>query len=81
MRSGRQIAILAFLEAWQATHAYPPSVREIGEATATSSQSVVVYNLRKLRDAGLVTFVDGESRTVTLTGTRYTWPANEEVAS
>lgn len=74
MTSARQQAILNFLAEWQATHAYPPSTREIMAATGTSSQSVVIYNLRVLRGRGLVTFKDEEARTLTLAGTRYTWP-------
>lgn len=81
MRSGRQRAILSFLAKWQAEHPYPPTIRELMLGTATSSQSVVIYNLRQLREAGLVSFLDNEARTVVLAGTTYIWPTVEDVAS
>jgi repressor LexA len=71
--------ILSFVWTWQQEHAYCPSVREILAGTGISSTSVVMYNLKKLRAAGLVEFTDGDSRTVRITGSRYVLPAQEPV--
>lgn len=62
--SARQQAILvAVLEHWSA-NGYSPSIRELMDATGTSSLSVLRYNLRLLRDRGLLTYADGEARTI-----------------
>ncbi len=50
--SERQRRILEFIARFQQRHGYPPTVREIGQATDTSSTSVVDYNLRVLERRG-----------------------------
>ncbi len=50
--SERQRRILEFIAHFQQRHGYPPTVREIGQATAISSTSVVDYNLRVLERQG-----------------------------
>ncbi len=52
--SVRQRRILNFLESFTAEHGYPPSIREIGQAAAITSTSVVDYNLRALEREGLI---------------------------
>ncbi|MDL1899649.1 transcriptional repressor LexA [Anaerolineae bacterium CFX9] len=50
--SERQRNILIFMERYLETHGFPPTIREIGEATGINSTSVVNYNLNKLVSAG-----------------------------
>ena len=50
--SERQRNILRFMETYLDSHGFPPTIREIGEATGIKSTSVVNYNLNKLVDAG-----------------------------
>ena len=50
--SERQRNILRFMETYLDSHGFPPTIREIGEATGINSTSVVNYNLNKLVDAG-----------------------------
>jgi repressor LexA len=50
--SERQRNILRFMQRYIEKYGYPPTIRNIGEATNIPSTSVVNYNLNKLVDAG-----------------------------
>lgn len=50
--SERQRNILRFIERYLADNGFPPTIRDIGEATKIASTSVVNYNLNKLVQAG-----------------------------
>ncbi len=50
--SEKQRNILRFIETHIDTHGFPPTIRQIGEATGIASTSVVNYNLNKLVTAG-----------------------------
>ncbi len=50
--STRQTQILEFVRRYVREHAYPPTVREIGDGVGISSTSVVDYNLRVLAKRG-----------------------------
>lgn len=50
--SDRQRNILKYMENYLDSHGFPPTIREIGEATGIASTSVVNYNLNKLVAAG-----------------------------
>ncbi|MFQ3567079.1 MAG: transcriptional repressor LexA [Aggregatilineales bacterium] len=50
--SERQQNILAFIDSYQTQHGFPPTIREIGNATGIASTSVVNYNLAKLVSLG-----------------------------
>lgn len=52
--SSRQKSILKFITAYIEEHSYPPSVRNIQQACAISSTSVVHYNLHVLQRAGYI---------------------------
>jgi repressor LexA len=65
--SERQRNILRFMESYVDTHGFPPTIREIGEATGINSTSVVNYNLNKLVQAGFLTRVASKSRGLRLT--------------
>ncbi len=60
--SKRQQAILKFMDRYIGKHGYPPTIREIGEATEINSTSVVNYNLNKLVKAGYLERSDRVSR-------------------
>ena len=65
--SKRQRNILEFLSEYIAEHSYPPSIREIGAATGTSSTSVVAYNLKRLEERGYLSRDREVSRGLKLT--------------
>jgi repressor LexA len=60
--SERQRNILRFMDRYMETHGFPPTIREIGEATNINSTSVVNYNLNKLVQAGFLAREDRVSR-------------------
>jgi len=65
--SKRQQNILAFLGEYISENGYPPSIREIGAATGTSSTSVVTYNLKRLEEKGYISRDREVSRGLKLT--------------
>jgi len=60
--SERQRNILIFMDQYIANNGFPPTIREIGAATAINSTSVVNYNLNKLVNAGYLNRVESKSR-------------------
>ena len=60
--SGKQRAILDFVETFRRRHGYPPTFREIASALGISSTSVVSYHLRILEEKGLLERAPGLSR-------------------
>lgn len=60
--SERQRNILRFMDRYLHDHGFPPTIREIGEATDIDSTSVVNYNLNKLSEAGFVERTDAKAR-------------------
>ncbi len=67
--SERQRNILEFLNEYVEENGYPPSIREIGAATGTSSTSVVSYNLKRLEERGYLSRDRQVSRGLKLTST------------
>lgn len=53
------------------THNYPPTIRELCELSGIMSSSTMHYRLLKMRDKGLIDFVDYEPRTISVKGYRY----------
>lgn len=66
----RRVRILDAIERLTATHGFPPTVREIGEATGTRSSSLVHHHLAVLERDGLITRDPIKSRTIRLTTDR-----------
>lgn len=64
----RHQKILDFLSQRARKQGYPPSIREIGEATGISSTSVVTYYLKQLTEMGLIERDARFSRAVRLSG-------------
>lgn len=60
--SERQRNILHFMAKYIDQYGFPPTIREIGEATGINSTSVVNYNLNKLVNAGYLQRSDRVSR-------------------
>lgn len=60
--SERQRNILNFMYDYMEDKGFPPTIREIGEATDINSTSVVNYNLNKLVNAGYIDRSDKVSR-------------------
>ncbi|MCC6615910.1 MAG: repressor LexA [Anaerolineae bacterium] len=65
--SERQRNILRFMETYIESFGFPPTIREIGEATGIRSTSVVNYNLNKLVQAGYLARLNRKSRGIRLT--------------
>lgn len=60
--SDRQRNILRFIDRYIGDNGFPPTIREVGEATDIDSTSVVNYNLNKLVDAGFIDRTAAKSR-------------------
>lgn len=71
--SDRHKKVLEYLAKHQAEHGYPPSIREIGNATGISSTSVVNYYMDQLKEMGYISREGGISR-----GTRLADRARQE---
>ncbi len=68
MLNSRQREILDYLADHTRTHAYPPTVREIGQAVGLSSSSTVQNHLNALEQKGLIRRDPTKSRTVEVVG-------------
>jgi repressor LexA len=64
----RQREILEFLRDHKQSHAYPPTVREIGQAVGLSSSSTVQNHLNALEQKGYIRRDPTKSRTVEVVG-------------
>ena len=60
--------ILDAISTWHLFYDYPPSFRDIQQFAQLSSPSVVLYQLRRLRDEGKVRWVPRVARSVRLVG-------------
>jgi repressor LexA len=60
----KQAAILAWVRSYIAQSGFSPTIREIGKAFGIASSNGVSDHLWRLRRKGLVTWVDGRSRTL-----------------
>jgi repressor LexA len=79
--SDRQRNILRYMETYVETHGYPPTIREIGNATGINSTSVVNYNLNKLVTAGYLTRTGRASRGIRLVKSPGTRPTRVNLAA
>lgn len=52
--SRRQLAILQFVREYWAEHGHGPSIRDIGTGVGLKSVSAVVYQLERMKSAGLI---------------------------
>jgi len=77
--SERQRNIVSFMERYIMMNGYPPTIREIGEATAINSTSVVNYNLNKLVQLGYLERSATKSRGLRLVKNLHGKPINAAV--
>ncbi len=56
--------LLGFIGQYIAHHGYSPTIREMVHGAGMSSTSVAYYWMLKFRDVGLITWVEGQARTV-----------------
>lgn len=70
----RQLQILGFLRTHGQRFAYPPTVREIGQAVGLSSSSTVQNHLNALETKGFIRRDPTKSRTVEVVGVETTAP-------
>ena len=63
----RHLKILEFINAYVNDHGYPPSIRDICDATGISSTSVVTYYLKQLTEMGKIERDEKSSRALRLT--------------
>jgi repressor LexA len=77
----RQREILEFLREHATTHAYPPTVREIGHAVGLSSSSTVQNHLNALEQKGHIRRDPTKSRTVEVVGAEQAGNARVRVVS
>lgn len=61
-----QAHILAFIKTYLRGHGYPPSVREITEASVTNSTATTVYHLQQLEERGRIRRAPGVARGITV---------------
>ncbi|MDX2139484.1 MAG: transcriptional repressor LexA [Chloroflexota bacterium] len=77
--SERQRGILRFMERYVDEFGFPPTIREIGEATDIKSTSVVNYNLNKLVQGGYLARLNRKSRGIRLTAQSQSNPVRQAV--
>lgn len=63
----RQQALLRAIEEWTAELGFPPTHREVRERAGVNSAKMARQEMEFLRDLGLVTWRDGEGRSIALT--------------
>lgn len=62
--TARQREILAWIDAYIASHGYSPTCRELAKAFGFKGPNGAACHLRPLRKKNAVTWVDGQARTL-----------------
>ncbi|MCI9280299.1 MAG: transcriptional repressor LexA [Bacilli bacterium] len=75
----KQNEVLIFIKKYQATHGFPPSIREIGKGLGLSSPATVHTHLKKLQEAGVIKTSKNKFRTIEISGVNEYIENNEEV--
>lgn len=60
--------ILYFIIRYAKEHGYPPTVREIGEGVGLRSSASVHRHMKRMKEGGMIGYIDGEPRTITVQG-------------
>lgn len=63
----QQRRLVRAVDAFHAEHGYAPTVREVQLALGNASPSTVYVRLSLMRERGMVTWVDGQVRTLVVT--------------
>lgn len=61
-------SIRYFIIQYTKVHGYSPSFREIGDGVELSSSSSVCAHMKRMRDEGMIDYIDGVPRTITVPG-------------
>lgn len=61
-------SIRYFIIQYAKDHGYPPSFREIGEGVDLCSSSSVYAHMKRMREEGMIDYIDGAPRTITVPG-------------
>lgn len=56
--------VMDYICTYTRSRGYAPTVREIMDGVGLASTAAVQYHLEKLRDAGVITWIPGRSRTI-----------------
>ena len=56
--------IYDFIKAYIQENQYPPTTREIGEGVGLSSTNTIYSQLHKLKEMGVITFLEAQPRTI-----------------
>lgn len=67
MRKAEEKDIVVSILALTQLRGYPPTIRELAEANGLKSAGSMLTRLRSMRDRGLVSYEDGNPRTLLLT--------------
>ncbi len=67
----KEQTMLDLIRQFMMEQGYPPSIRDICDITKFHSTSSAYAYLQKLRDKGVIDYVDGQARTITIEGMWY----------
>ena len=65
-RNGKETRkkIYDFIKAYIQENQYPPTTREIGEGVGLTSTNTIYNQLHKLKEMGVITFLEAQPRTI-----------------
>ena len=69
--TGSEQRIIDFSAEYMVRNGYPPTVRDITAGLGYKSTSTVFEKLVKMRQAGIINYIDGSPRTLTVPGCCY----------
>ena len=67
----KEETVFDIIKRYMLQNQYPPTTREICEISGLQSTSSVNFYLNRLKDKGLIDFIDGKPRTITIPGIVY----------
>jgi repressor LexA len=68
-----QLRVMELIEASRRSHGYPPTIRELADATGVSSTHTVACHLEALKTKEFVTWSVGKGRTLSVTDAGQRW--------
>ena len=77
----RQLAVLEFIQAHQARHGYPPTIREIGEQLGIKSTNGVNDHLKALERKGMLSRTGSKSRAMEVHGSSSSRPITSDIST
>ena len=77
----RHKLILDYINSYIQQHGYPPCFREIANGTGFKSPASINSNLKEMRKLGLIDYIDGYPRTITIVvNTNLAEEGNEKIS-